>query len=87
VETGINAIWLSPIYPSPMVDFGYDISNFVDVDPSFGTLEDFKSLLKCAKELGLKVVLDLVPNHTSDKHIWFQKALQGDKKYKDYYIW
>ncbi|CAL1684144.1 unnamed protein product [Lasius platythorax] len=87
VESGINAIWLSPIYPSPMVDFGYDISNFTDVDPIFGTLGDFKILVAKAKKLGLKVVLDLVPNHTSDEHPWFQKALKGDEKYKNYYMW
>ncbi|XP_071628960.1 maltase 1-like isoform X2 [Temnothorax longispinosus] len=87
VDTGINAIWLSPIYPSPMIDFGYDISDFKNIDPTFGSLEDFKVLLARAKALGLKVVLDLVPNHTSDKHIWFQKALQGHKKYKNYYVW
>ncbi|XP_018360680.1 PREDICTED: maltase 1-like [Trachymyrmex cornetzi] len=86
-ETGINAIWLSPIYTSPMVDFGYDISDFVDIDPIFGSLKDFKALLAHARKLGLKVILDLVPNHTSDKHIWFQKAVQGHKKYKNYYIW
>ncbi|XP_072745192.1 maltase 1-like [Anoplolepis gracilipes] len=87
VESGINAIWLSPIYPSPQVDFGYDISNFTDVDPIYGSLEDFKELLAKAKRLGLKLVLDLVPNHTSDKHPWFQKALKGDPKYKHYYMW
>ncbi|KMQ90254.1 maltase 1 [Lasius niger] len=87
VESGINAIWLSPIYPSPMVDFGYDISNFTNVDPIFGTLGDFKILVAKAKKLGLKVVLDLVPNHTSDEHPWFQKALKGDEKYKNYYMW
>ncbi|KAM0733412.1 Maltase 1 [Formica fusca] len=86
-DTGINAIWLSPIYPSPMVDFGYDISNFTGIDPVFGTMDDFKDLLVKAKKLGLKVVLDLVPNHSSDKHPWFQKGLQGDKKYKNYYMW
>ncbi|XP_011051033.1 PREDICTED: maltase 1-like [Acromyrmex echinatior] len=86
-ETGINAIWLSSIYTSSMIDFGYDKFDFVDIDPIFGSLKDFKALLARAKKLGLKVVLDLVPNHTSDKHIWFQKALQGHKKYKNYYIW
>ncbi|EZA54318.1 putative maltase D [Ooceraea biroi] len=70
-----------------MVDFGYDMSDFVNVDPIFGSLQDFQTLLKRAKKLGLKVVLDLVPNHTSDKHVWFQKALQGNKKYKNYYVW
>ncbi|KAL0120271.1 hypothetical protein PUN28_008138 [Cardiocondyla obscurior] len=87
VETGINAIWLSPIYTSPMVDFGYDISNFIDVDPVFGSLSDFKALVARAKQLGLKVILDLVPNHTSDKHQWFQEALNGNEKYKNYFVW
>ncbi|XP_024867549.1 maltase 1-like [Temnothorax curvispinosus] len=86
-STGINAIWLSPIYSSPMIDFGYDISDFKAIDPTFGTLEDFKALVAVAKSLGLKVVLDLVPNHTSDKHIWFQKALEGHPIYKNFYVW
>ncbi|XP_025263073.1 maltase 2-like [Camponotus floridanus] len=86
-NSGINAIWLSPIFSSPMADGGYDISNFTEIAPIFGTLEDFEKLVMRAHKLGLKVVLDFVPNHTSDQHPWFQKALQGDEKYKEYYIW
>src|SRR5688572_11462576 len=63
---GVDAIWLSPIYPSPMADFGYDISNYTDIDPVFGTLGDFDQLLAAARRRGIKVVLDFVPNHTSD---------------------
>jgi glycosidase len=68
---GIDAIWLSPIFPSPMADFGYDISNYAGVDPIFGTLDDFDMLVSAAHEYGLRVILDLVPNHTSDQHPWF----------------
>nr|XP_050856119.1 maltase 1-like [Vespula vulgaris] len=87
VDAGVRGIWLSPIYASPMVDFGYDISDFKAIHPEFGTMKDFETLVAKSKKLGLKVVLDLVPNHTSDKHEWFQKYLAGEKKYKDYYIW
>ncbi|XP_043493241.1 maltase 1-like [Polistes fuscatus] len=87
VDAGVDGIWLSPIYASPMVDFGYDISDFKAIHPDFGTMKDFEALLAKSKKLGLKLILDLVPNHTSDKHEWFQKALAGDPKYKDYYIW
>ncbi|RLU15109.1 hypothetical protein DMN91_012996 [Ooceraea biroi] len=87
VDSGIGAIWLSPINRSPMVDFGYDISDFKDIDKIFGTLEDFNNLVKRAKELGLKVILDLVPNHTSDEHYWFQESIKRGSKYEDYYIW
>lgn len=87
VETGINVIWLSPIFTSPMVDFGYDISDFIGIHPEFGTMADFEEMMAKAKKLGLRVVLDLVPNHTSDKHEWFQKSLAGDEKYKNYYMW
>ncbi|XP_047354643.1 maltase 1-like [Vespa velutina] len=87
VDAGVQGIWLSPIYASPMVDFGYDISDFKAIHPEFGTMEDFEALVEKSKRLGIKVILDLVPNHTSDKHEWFQKYLAGEKKYKDYYIW
>ena len=71
---GVDAIWLSPIYPSPMKDFGYDISDYCGVHPLFGTLADFDALLADAHRRGLKVILDFVPNHTSDEHPWFQEA-------------
>ena len=63
-EIGIETIWISPVYKSPMVDFGYDISDFVDIDPIFGTLEDFKTLVDSAHEFGIKIVMDYVPNHS-----------------------
>jgi hypothetical protein len=71
---GVDAIWLSPIFPSPMADFGYDISNYIDVDSQFGTLSDFDSLLESAHAHGIKLLLDLVPNHTSDQHPWFTES-------------
>src|ERR1700746_2586739 len=70
-ELGVDAVWLSPIYPSPMADFGYDVSDYVGIDPVFGTLEDFDGLADKAHGLGLKVIMDLVPNHTSSQHPWF----------------
>ena len=63
-EIGVETIWISPVYKSPMVDFGYDISDFVDIDPIFGTLEDFKTLVDSAHEFGIKIVMDYVPNHS-----------------------
>lgn len=71
VDLGIDAIWISPIFPSPMADFGYDVAEYCDVDPRFGTLDDFDDLLAQAHTRGLKVLLDFVPNHTSDRHPWF----------------
>jgi alpha-glucosidase len=88
VELGVDAVWLSPIFVSPMKDFGYDIADYFDVDPSFGTLEDFDQLLAEAHSLGLKVVLDLVPNHTSDQHPWFEDSRSSrDSPMRDWYIW
>ncbi|XP_065203779.1 maltase A3-like [Planococcus citri] len=84
---GVEAIWLSPICASPMVDFGYDISNYREIEPVFGTMEDFENLLRKAHHKGLKVILDYVPNHTSDKHDWFQKSVKKIKPYTHYYIW
>ncbi|XP_001604459.1 maltase 1 [Nasonia vitripennis] len=86
-ESGIGGIWLSPIYASPMVDFGYDISDFRAIDKTYGTMEDLEQLTAKAKKLGVKVVLDFVPNHTSNEHPWFIKSYQGIGKYKDYYTW
>ncbi|KAL6428415.1 hypothetical protein ACFW04_008591 [Cataglyphis niger] len=87
VTSGIGAIWLSPINRSPMIDFGYDISDFKDIDKIFGKMTDFENLLARAKELGLKVMLDLVPNHTSDEHYWFRESINRTGKYEHYYIW
>jgi alpha-glucosidase len=75
---GVDAVWLSPFYSSPQKDAGYDVSNYVDVDPIFGTLSDFDVLLAKAHELGIRVMIDLVPNHSSDKHEWFQRALASE---------
>ena len=74
-ELGVNAIWLTPFYPSPGADHGYDVADHTDVDPQFGTLEDFDALVANAHELGLRVVIDVVPNHTSSEHEWFRNAL------------
>lgn len=86
-EIGIDATWLSPIFTSPMADFGYDIANFTEIDAIFGTMEDFENLLQKAKELNIRIILDFVPNHTSDECEWFQKSLANDAKYRDYYVW
>ncbi|XP_011307784.1 maltase 1 [Fopius arisanus] len=86
-DSGIDAIWLSPIYASPMVDFGYDIADFRKIHPDYGTNEDFDELVVKAHGMGIKVVLDLVPNHTSDDHEWFQQSKAGNENYQDYYIW
>src|SRR6266700_1734308 len=74
---GVDALWLSPIYPSPMADFVYDISDYTDVHPLFGTLLDLDTLLEQAHKRNLKVILDFVPNHTSDEHTWFQHARES----------
>lgn len=75
VELGVDAVWLSPFYTSPQKDAGYDVADYCDVDPIFGTLADFDELEKRAHELGLRIIVDLVPNHSSDQHVWFQEAL------------
>ena len=84
---GVDAIWFSPLYASPQKDYGYDISDYRAINPEYGTMEDFKAVLDGAHARGLKVVMDLVINHTSDQHEWFKKSAAGDPKYKDYYIW
>ena len=85
---GVDGIWFSPIFPSPNADYGYDISDYKNIHPDYGTLEQFRKVLDRAHELGLKVLLDLVINHTSDEHPWFIESCKGkDNPYSDYYIW
>src|SRR4051794_16043194 len=72
-QLGADGLWLSPIYPSPLADFGYDVSDHMDVDPVYGTLEDFDHLVEAAHDRGLRVLMDLVPCHTSIEHPWFQE--------------
>ncbi|XP_037955939.1 maltase A3-like [Teleopsis dalmanni] len=86
-EIGITATWLSPIFTSPMADFGYDIANFTEIDPIFGTMEDFDALITRAKAVGVKIILDFVPNHSSDECEWFIKSAENDPEYKDFYVW
>jgi alpha-glucosidase len=87
-ELGVDAIWISPIFVSPMADFGYDIANYTGIDPLFGSLQDFDDLLAAAHQAGLKVILDLVPNHTSDQHPWFMESRSSRNNPKrDWYIW
>lgn len=86
-ELGITLLWICPIFKSPMDDNGYDISDYYDINPEFGTKEDLDRLISEAEKLGIKIILDLVINHTSDEHEWFSKALKNpDSKYRDYYI-
>lgn len=85
---GIDALWMTPFFPSPGFDHGYDVSDYLDVDPIHGTLDDFDDLVEAAHGLGLKVIVDVVPNHTSSQHRWFVDALEGkDSPYRDYYVW
>lgn len=86
-DLGVTMIWVSPIYKSPMVDMGYDIADYQDIDPQFGPLDDFKTFLSEAKKRHIKVIMDLVVNHTSDQHDWFKQALADPQsKYRDYFI-
>ena len=88
VSLGVDAIWISPFYPSPMADFGYDVSDYCNVDPLFGTLADFDALLAAAHNRGLRVILDFVPNHTSDQHPWFLESRSSRTNPKrDWYLW
>jgi alpha-glucosidase len=85
---GIDAIWLTPMFPSPQVDFGYDISDYVSIDPQYGTMADFDRLVREAKKRQIRIIVDLVPNHTSDQHSWFKESRSSRNNPKrDWYIW
>src|SRR5690349_18319000 len=85
---GVDAVWISPIYPSPMADFGYDVSDYRGIHPLFGTMDDFDRLLAEGHARGLKVLLDFVPNHSSDQHPWFVESRSSrDNPKRDWYIW
>jgi alpha-glucosidase len=85
---GVGAVWVSPFYPSPMADFGYDVSDYTAIDPMFGTMEDFDELLAAVHERGLKLIIDWVPNHTSDQHQWFVESRSSrDNPKRDWYVW
>ncbi|SIR16485.1 maltose alpha-D-glucosyltransferase [Pontibacter lucknowensis] len=88
-ELGVTAIWLLPFYPSPLKDDGYDIADYFSINPSYGTMQDFKLFVKEAHRRGLKVITELVINHTSDQHPWFQRARRAKKgsKHRDFYVW
>jgi len=87
-QLGVDAIWITPCFPSPQVDFGYDVSDYRDIDPQYGTLADFDRLVAEGKKRNIKVILDFVVNHTSDKHRWFlESAKSKNNPYRDYYVW
>ncbi|TVR53200.1 MAG: alpha-glucosidase [Spirochaetaceae bacterium] len=87
-DLGVDALWISPFYPSPMKDAGYDISDYCNIDPAFGTLDDFRELVERAHSQGIRIIVDLVTNHTSDQHPWFTEARQSrDAGKHDWYIW
>ena len=87
-KLGVDAIWITPFYPSPMADFGYDVADYCNVDPSFGTLDDFDRLRDALHAQGMKILIDIVPNHTSNQHPWFKEAISSRlSKKRDWYIW
>src|SRR5579863_5182290 len=87
-KLGVDAIWLAPVYPSPQIDFGYDISDYEAIDPQYGSLDDFHRLEAAAHRRGIRIILDMVLNHTSDKHKWFlESASSRDNPKADWYVW
>ena len=85
---GIDILWITPFYVSPMRDWGYDVADYAAIDPTYGTLDDFDAVIDKAHRLNIRVLIDIVPNHTSDQHRWFQAALaEPESKYRDYYVW
>lgn len=88
VWLGVDALWMSPFYPSPQEDFGYDVADYCDVDPRFGTLEDFDRLVAETHERGMRIIVDWVPNHVSDQHPWFRDARRGvDAEHRNWFVW
>jgi alpha-glucosidase len=84
---GVDAVWLSPVYPSPMKDFGYDVADYTGIHPIFGTLAQFDELVSALKQRGLKLILDFVPNHTSDQHRWFRESHANRRSVRrDWYL-
>ena len=87
-DLGVDVIWLLPVYPSPLLDDGYDIADYYSIHSDFGTLEDFKTFVDIAHQKGMRVITDLVLNHTSDQHQWFQSARRGKHDtFHEYYVW
>ena len=86
-DLGVDIIWLSPVYKSPNDDNGYDISDYMDINPEFGTMNDMDQLIELATSKGLRILMDLVINHTSDEHQWFIESQNPNSEYRDYYIW
>ena len=88
---GVDAIWLLPIMPSPLRDDGYDVSDFCNIFPAYGTMDDFKTLVNEAHKRELKIIVEIIPNHTSDQHPWFQASRDPNhpehQKYRDFYVW
>lgn len=84
---GVGSVWLSPVYKSPMKDTGYDVSDYKAIDPVFGTMEDFKDLVTDMHNRDMKVIMDFIPNHSSDQHEWFIKSVKKEEPYTDYYVW
>lgn len=87
VELGVDGFWMNPVFLSPLKDFGYDVKDFFSIQPEYGTEADLRELFRVAREKGLKVIVDFVPNHTSNEHEWFVKSEDNDPVYKDYYMW
>ncbi len=87
-DLGVDCLWLLPMFPSPLKDDGYDISDYDNIHPDYGTVEDFKSLVKQTHARGMRVIADLILNHTSDQHPWFIESRKSkDNPYRDYYVW
>jgi len=85
---GVDCIWLLPIYPSPLKDDGYDVADYCDIHPDYGTIENFRTLVKATHERNMKIIVDFIPNHCSEKHRWFQEARKSrDNPYRDYFVW